>query len=72
LFEETGQVWQTDNQGVLRPPTRTDIDYAMHGGPAGYIAAVKGQLDILEAKMPELEQGVAEHRANYEVALKGR
>lgn len=54
LFDETGRVHLPDQHGRLVPaPER--LDFAAHGGPAGYIEALKKRL-------PANERGVANWR----------
>jgi hypothetical protein len=69
-FEETGQFWQADNNGVLQLSTVPESAWAVYGGVAGYVAQVKESLEPTEKAIARLTEGAAELRAQYLDSLK--
>lgn len=66
LFEETGKVHTTDQNGDLKPADER-ITFEAHGGPAGYVEAMRRSLIGIEAiRLPEWEAAARRLRADYE------
>jgi hypothetical protein len=67
-FDETGEVWQPNGNGVLGPPTR-ELDWAIYGGPAGYINALRERLPGFAKSIDTMRESAAQFRLEYEGAL---
>jgi hypothetical protein len=58
IFERTGEV-RTPQMGGSLGPVRADLTFEMHGGPAGYIDALRRGLARREQLMPDIEANAA-------------
>lgn len=69
-FDETGQIWQPNGNGMLQPPSGPVNDWAVYGGPAGYMALMQERLPQYAEAIKLHMESAAEHRSKYEAFLK--
>jgi hypothetical protein len=66
ILEETGEVWVPQMDRTLGP-ARADMRFEAHGGPAGYIDALRrGIVAFVEHAIPSRREMAQQLRADYE------